>query len=35
MTVKPDASESAELEDDAKSRGEGNAHGPEGRPPGH
>lgn len=35
MTVKPDASESAELDDDAKSRGEGNADGPEGRPPGH
>lgn len=37
MVVKPDAAESAELDDDAKSRGEGDrdSEGPDGRPSAH
>jgi heme A synthase len=35
MVVKPDAAESAELDDDAKSRGDGDGEGPDGRPPAH
>jgi heme A synthase len=35
MVVKPDAAESAELDDDAQSRGDGDGEGPDARPPAH
>jgi heme A synthase len=35
MVVKPDAAESAELDDDAKSRGDGDGDGPDDRPSAH
>jgi uncharacterized membrane protein YccC len=35
MAVKPDAAESAELDDDAQSRGDGDGEGPDTRPSAH